>query len=105
MHVHPILLPMKRLLTLLILVLAVAQLNAQRDLTERRPIWFGVTLGGTWQTDDMKPVGGIGWGLTVSRYSRISSPSPIYWGRRFRFLDGRNFGFTYHNLYGINNNT
>lgn len=95
---------MKRILTLLIIVLSVAQLSAQRNLTEHRPVWFGVNMGGTWQTSDMKPVGGIGWGFTVARYSRISSPSPLYWGWRFRFLDGRNFGYNYHALQGITNN-
>jgi large repetitive protein len=87
---------MKRLLTLLVVLLSVLQVNAQRDLTERRPLWIGVNMGGTWQTSDMKPVGGIGWGMTVSRYTRVSSPSPLYFGWRFRFLDGRNFGYNYH---------
>lgn len=95
---------MKRILTLLIVMLTVAQGYAQRDMSERRPIWFGVNMGGTWQTSDMKPVGGIGWGITVSRYSRVSRPGPLYWGWRFRFLDGRNFGYNYHALYGVNTN-
>jgi large repetitive protein len=87
---------MKRLLTLLVVLLTVFQVNAQRDLTERRPLWIGVNMGGTWQTSDMKPVGGIGWGMTVSRYTRVSNPSPVYFGWRFRFLDGRNFGYNYN---------
>lgn len=95
---------MKRLITLLILLLSISQLKAQRDLTERRPVWFGVNMGGTWQTSDMKPQAGIGWGFTVARYSRISNPSPLYWGWRARFLDGRNFGYNYHPLYGIKAN-
>jgi hypothetical protein len=95
---------MKRILTLLIILFSVADMFAQRDLTEHRPVWFGVNMGGTWQTSDMKPVAGIGWGFTVARYSRISNPSPIYWGWRLRFLDGRNFGYNYHALQGIKNN-
>lgn len=95
---------MKRILTLLIIVLSISRMSAQRDLTEHRPVWFGVNMGGTWQTSDMKPVGGIGWGFTVARYSRVSSPSPLYWGWRFRFLDGRNFGYNYHALKGVSNN-
>ncbi|MCK6641914.1 MAG: hypothetical protein L6Q81_17695 [Bacteroidia bacterium] len=87
---------MKRILTLLVVLLSVLQVNAQRDLTERRPLWIGVNMGGTWQTSDMKPVGGIGWGMTVSRYTRVSNPSPVYFGWRFRFLDGRNFGYNYN---------
>ncbi len=98
---HLIHYPMKRLITLLILLLSISQLNAQRDLTERRPVWFGVNMGGTWQTSDMKPQAGIGWGITVARYSRISNPSPLYWGWRGRFLDGRNYGYNYHALTGI----
>jgi len=101
---HPILVPMKRIITLLILLLSIAQLDAQRNLAEPRPVWFGVNMGGTWQTSDMKPVAGIGWGFTVARYSRISNPSPLYWGWRARFLDGRNFGYNYHPLYGIKAN-
>lgn len=95
---------MKRILTLLFVVFSVSGLFAQRDLSEHRPVWFGVNMGGTWQTSDMKPVGGIGWGFTVSRYSRVSNPSPLYFGWRFRFLDGRNFGYNYHGLYGIKSN-
>lgn len=87
---------MKRLLTLLVVLLSVLQVSAQLDLTERRPLWIGVNMGGTWQTSDMKPVGGIGWGMTVSRYTRVSNPSPVYFGWRFRFLDGRNFGYNYN---------
>src|SRR5687768_8455540 len=96
--------PMKRILTLPTVLLTVAQGSSQRDMTERRPIWFGASMVGTCQTSDMKPVGGIGWGITVSRYSRISNPGPIYWGWRFRFLDGRNFGYNYHALKGISSN-
>ena len=100
----PILIPMKRFITLLIILFSLADINAQRNLQEARPVWFGVNMGGTWQTSDMKPLGGIGWGFTVSRYSRVSSPSPLYWGWRFRFLDGRNYGYNYHGLTGVNNN-
>ncbi len=104
MHECPILIPMKRILTLLLILSSFSTLFAQRDLTEHRPVWFGVNMGATWQTSDMKPVGGLGWGFTVARYSRISNPSPLYWGWRFRFLDGRNFGYNYHALQGVNNN-
>ena len=92
---------MKRLLTLLIIFLSVMHSSAQGGYSDKRPIWFGVNMGGTWQTSDMKPVGGIGWGVTVARYSRMSKPGPLYFGWRFRFLDGRNFGYNYNRLPGI----
>ncbi len=95
---------MKRLLTLFILLFSLTEMSAQKPLADRRPIWFGVNMGGTWQTSDMKPVGGIGWGITVGRNSRMSKPGPLYFGWRFRFLDGRNFGYNYHGLTGIQAN-
>lgn len=95
---------MKRLLTLLIILLTVGHMSAQGGYSDKRPIWFGVNMGGTWQTSDMKPVGGIGWGVTVARYSRMSKPGPLYYGWRFRFLDGRNFGYNYNRLPGISAN-
>ncbi len=93
---------MKRILTLLVLFAAVLQLEAQSP--ERRPLWFGLNMGGTWQTSDMKALGGIGWGFTISRYTRIQSPSPVFLGWRFRFLDGRNYGYNYHRLTGLQAN-
>lgn len=89
---------MKRLLTFLFLLIAAAQLSAQTPVADRRPLWVGLDMGGTWQTSDMKPLGGIGWSFTLSRYSRLSKPGPLYFGWRFRFMDGRNYGLTYHPL-------
>ena len=95
---------MKRLFTLLILFVAVFQLSAQtpaKTLGSRRPLWVGLDMGGTWQTSDMKPQGGIGWSFTLSRYSKLDKTGPFYFGWRFRFLDGRNYGYNYHRLYGL----
>ncbi|HLG03049.1 MAG TPA: hypothetical protein VI731_05600, partial [Bacteroidia bacterium] len=92
---------MKRFATLLILLAATLQLSSQTSAPERRPLWVGLDLGGTWQTSDMKPLGGIGWSFTLSKYSRLSKTGPLYYGWRFRFLDGRNFGYNYHPLSGL----
>ncbi len=62
------------------------QANAQA-LRERNPWWWGVNMGGTFQTSDMKPLGGFGWGITATKYSRMSKPGPLYFGARFRFQD------------------
>jgi large repetitive protein len=92
---------MKRLLTLLSLLVVTLQLSAQTPSAERRPLWVGLDLGGTYQTSDMRPQGGIGWSFTLSRYSRLSKEGACYFGWRFRFLDGRNFGYNYHALPGL----
>lgn len=89
---------MKRLLTLLFLLASLLPLAAQKPVADRKPLWVGLDMGGTWQTSDMKPIGGIGWSFTLSRYSRLSKPGALYFGWRFRFMDGRNFGYTYHAL-------
>jgi hypothetical protein len=95
---------MKRLLTLLILFVAVLQLSAQapaKTYGSRRPLWVGLDMGGTWQASDMKAQGGIGWSFTLSRYSKLDKTGPLYFGWRFRFLDGRDYGYNYHRLYGL----
>ena len=79
------------------------QANAQA-LIERNPWWWGVNMGGTFQTSDMKPLGGFGWGITATKYSRMSKPGPLYFGARFRFQDGRNYGYNYNALTGLQSN-
>ncbi len=93
---------MKRILTLLILFVASAQMFAQAPSTNttnsRRPLWVGLDMGGTWQASDMKAKGGIGWSFTLARYSKLDKTGPCYFGWRFRFLDGRDYGYSYHAL-------
>ncbi|HEU4719150.1 MAG TPA: hypothetical protein VFU15_15005, partial [Bacteroidia bacterium] len=93
---------MKRFLTLLFFFSILAQGFSQNVALDRRPVWLGLNMGGTFQTSDMKPVAGIGWGATISRYSRLSKPGALYFGWRFRFLDGRDYGYNYHPLTGLN---
>lgn len=95
---------MKRLFTLLLLVAATLNVLAQTPANSRRPLWVGLDMGGTWQASDMKARGGIGWSFTLSRYSKLDKTGPLYFGWRFRFLDGRNYGYNYHRLYGISAN-
>jgi large repetitive protein len=94
---------MKRIITLLLMIAVSLQMAAQHPGDNFRPIWVGVDMGGTWQTSDMKAQAGIGWSVHLSRYSRVSNPFPLYWGWRFRFMDGRNYGYNYHSL-AVNSN-
>src|ERR1044071_7783228 len=95
---------MKRFFTLLLLVATTLNVMAQTPANSRRPLWVGLNMGGTWQASDMKAKGGIGWGVNLSRYSKLDKNGPLYFGWRFRFLDGRNYGYNYHRLYGISAN-
>ncbi|CAN5879588.1 hypothetical protein BH11BAC7_BH11BAC7_14630 [soil metagenome] len=95
---------MKRFFTLLLVLAASLNVLAQTPANSRRPLWVGLDMGGTWQTSDMKARGGIGWSFTLSRYSKLDKTGPLYFGWRFRFLDGRNYGYNYHRLYGISAN-
>lgn len=92
---------MKRYFTILLLFAATLQMFAQTPASSRRPLWVGLDMGGTWQASDMKGLGGIGWSFTLSRYSKLDKTGPLYFGWRFRFLDGRNYGYNYHRLYGL----
>jgi hypothetical protein len=92
---------MKRLFTLLLLLTATLNVMGQTPANSRRPLWVGLDMGGTWQASDMKGLGGIGWSFTLSRYSKLDKTGPLYYGWRFRFLDGRNYGYNYHRLYGL----
>ena len=96
---------MKRFFTFLSIFTLLNSLNAQapakNTAASSRPLWVGLDFGGTWQTSDMKPQAGIGWGITLSRYSKLDKKGPLYYGWRFRFLDGRSYGYNYHRLYGL----
>ncbi|HTL80347.1 MAG TPA: hypothetical protein VL651_01510, partial [Bacteroidia bacterium] len=94
---------MKRILTLLVVLTISIQSFSQTSTPMRRPLWVGLDMGGTWQSSDMKAVGGIGWSFTLSRYSRLDAPGILWWGWRFRYMDGNNFGYNYHPLFGIEN--
>ncbi|MCU0432896.1 MAG: hypothetical protein MUC87_05530 [Bacteroidia bacterium] len=94
---------MKRLFTLLMMLLSLTPAVSQNMLAERNPWWWGVDLGGSFQTSDMQPRAGLAWGIQASKFTRVSSKSPVFIGLRFRFIDGRNFGYNYHPL-GIGNN-
>ncbi len=93
---------MKRILTLLsLLVICLTSLPAQ---AQRNPWWFGAGIGGTFQSSDMAPRAGLAWDINAAKYTRLESKSPIFLGVRFRFLDGRNYGYNYHRHYGLANN-
>lgn len=66
---------MKRFFTFLSIFTLLNSLNAQapakNTAASSRPLWVGLDFGGTWQTSDMKPQAGIGWGITLSRYSKL----------------------------------
>lgn len=89
---------MKRFFTLLLLFASTLNVLAQTPANSRRPLWVGLDMGGTWQASDMKGLGGIGWSFTISRYSKLDKTGPLYFGWRGRFLDGRNYGYSYHAL-------
>jgi len=100
---------MRRKLTLLLLlltcILTATPASAQAQPASRltNPWWFGVNFGATWQTSDMKTVPGFGWGLTLSKMSRYRENRALWWGARFRFLDGVNYGKDYTRFHGIAN--
>lgn len=67
--------------------------------------WWGVNMGATWQTSDMKTIPGFGWGITATKLSRYKDDRILFWGGRFRFLDGRNYGEDFTRFRGLQNNT
>jgi large repetitive protein len=94
---------MKRLFTLIVALLSLTTVSAQNQLAERNPWWWGADFGGSFQTSDMQPRAGFTFGISAAKYTRVSARSPIYFGLRFRFTDGRNFGYNYNRLDVSNN--
>lgn len=80
---------------------SVAQTQPASRMTN--PWWWGVNFGATWQTSDMKTIPGFGWGITASKFSRYRENRALWWGARFRFLDGVNYGEDYNRFKGITN--
>lgn len=89
---------MKRFLTLCLLLCSFSPLLAQQKSLERNPWWWGVDLGASFQTSDMQPKAGLAFGIQGTKFTRMSSSFPIFLGLRFRFIDGRNYGYNYHPL-------
>ncbi|MCA6362825.1 MAG: hypothetical protein IM638_07280, partial [Bacteroidetes bacterium] len=94
---------MKRLFTLLFLLLCLTNSFGQNKLAERNPWWWGADLGASFQTSDMQPRAGMAFGIHATKFTRKSMPGPFFFGLRFRFIDGRNFGYNYNKLNIANN--
>ncbi|TND09801.1 MAG: hypothetical protein FD123_925 [Bacteroidetes bacterium] len=98
---------MKRNLTILLALITFLLLEIPASAQAKRmtnPWWWGVNAGATWQTSDMKMKPGLGWGITVGNMSRYRENRALWWGARFRYLHGVNYGEDYSRFRGIKDN-
>ena len=81
---------MKRLITLVFLVLIINNVNAQRLDYDTDSKWFwGINAGATWNTTDVKNKFGGAWGIIVGKSFNYNYGKKVSFDLRGRYLGGK----------------
>jgi large repetitive protein len=84
---------MKRIFTILVALLLVFQANAQRKVDYNHSKWFfGLNLGKTWHTTDVRNKLDNGFGFTLGKSYNYDYGRAISFDLRFRYFYGRYYG-------------
>ena len=77
----------------ILLVFCSLSLNAQKVDYDNASKWFwGLNVGGTWQSTDVSNKTGAGWGLIIGKSFNYNYGKPISFDLRGRYLNGNWYG-------------
>ncbi|MFY7668537.1 MAG: hypothetical protein ACOVQG_07320 [Crocinitomicaceae bacterium] len=80
-------------LYIVLLFLCSFSLTAQKVDYDNASKWFwGLNLGGTWQTTDVSNQTGAGWGITIGKSYNYNYGKPFSFDIRGRYLNGNWYG-------------
>ena len=78
---------------IVLLILVTFSTNAQKVDYDNASKWYwGLNLGGTWQTTDVSNKTGVGWGIIVGKSFNYGYGKPISFDLRGRYLNGNWYG-------------
>lgn len=78
---------------ILLLISFSFSINAQKVDYDNSSKWYwGLNLGGTWQTTDVSNKTGVGWGIIVGKSFNYGYGKPISFDLRGRYLNGNWYG-------------
>jgi len=78
---------------IVLLFLSSFSLKAQKVDYDNASKWFwGLNLGGTWQSTDVSNQTGVGWGITIGKSYNYNYGKPLSFDIRGRYLNGNWYG-------------
>lgn len=78
---------------ILLLISFSFSINAQKVDYDNSSKWYwGLNLGGTWQTTDVSNKTGVGWGIIIGKSFNYGYGKPISFDLRGRYLNGNWYG-------------